>query len=63
MSGSLFRTSQDWREIMDKQKDIGQGPKPKLAKQEELKSHFLSGFQGFTMSRHGEGFTGPWSDD
>ena len=48
---------------MDKQKDIGHSPNPKLAKQEDLKSHFLSGFHGFTMSRHGEGFTGPWSDD
>ena len=48
---------------MDKQEDIGHGPNPKLAKQNDLKSHFLSGFHGFTMSRHGEGFTGPWSDD
>ena len=44
---------------MDKQEDIGHGPNPKLAKQNDLKSHFLSGFQGFTTNRHGEGFTGP----
>ena len=36
---------------MDKQKDIGHSPNPKLAKQEELKSHFLSGFHGFIMNR------------
>ena len=48
---------------MDKQKDIGHSSNPKLAKQEELKSHFLSGFHGFTMSRHGEAFIQPWSDD
>ena len=48
---------------MDKQKDIGHSPNPKLAKQEELKSHFLSGFHGFTMSRHGEGFSQSYIDE
>jgi hypothetical protein len=48
---------------MDKQNNIGHSPNPKLAKQEELKSHFLSGFPGFIMSRHGKGFVRPWSDD
>jgi hypothetical protein len=48
---------------MDKQKDIGHSPNPKLAKQENLKSHFLSGFQGVTMSRHGEGFSQSYSDE
>lgn len=55
--------SQDWREIMDKQKDVGHSPNPKLAIQDHLKSCFLSGFQGFIMSRHGEGVSGHWSDN
>jgi hypothetical protein len=48
---------------MEKQKDIGHSPNHKLAKQEDLKSHVISGFQRFIMSRHGEGFNLPWSDD
>lgn len=62
LCGLQSNASEDWREIMDKQKDVGHNPNPNLAKQEDLEGSFLSGFQGFAMSRHGEHFTGHWSD-
>lgn len=37
---------------MDKQKNVGHSCNTNLAKQDDLKGHFLSGFQGFIKSRH-----------
>lgn len=62
LCGLQLNASEDWREIMDKQKDVGHSSNPSLAKQEDLESSFLNGFQVFVMSRHGERFTGHWSD-
>ncbi|KAL6084048.1 hypothetical protein STEG23_027719 [Scotinomys teguina] len=58
LCGLQPNASQDWTEIMDKQKDVGHSPNPNLEKQDDLKSHFLNGFQGYLMSRHGEDFSG-----
>ncbi|KAL6084053.1 hypothetical protein STEG23_027724 [Scotinomys teguina] len=44
LCGPQSRTSKDGREIMEKQKNVGQSTNPNLKKQEYLESQFLSGF-------------------
>lgn len=48
---------------MDKQKNVDYSPNPSLAKQEDLKSHFLCGFHRFILRQHGDNFIGQWNND
>lgn len=55
--------SQNYREILDEQKEVCHSPNPNLTKQKYIYSHFLLGFQGFIMGQHGDGFIRQWNND
>ena len=48
---------------MDKQKNVDYSSNPNLAKQEDLKSHFLCGFHRFILKQHGDNFIGQQNSD
>jgi hypothetical protein len=48
---------------MNNQKNVDCSPNPNLAKQEDLKSHFLCGFHRFILKQHGDNFIGQQNSD